>query len=268
MPNALGQLPNAPLVYVLAQVRFTHVPHIEKRCENFHELVFASYPRLEKERIDQISIEDGQPKIGDSLQRWHLSDGSKTTGLILEAGSLVLHTTDYVTSKEFLAELKRVLSEFQQVLPEKGVLVSRLGLRYVDLLLPEDGLVVDEQVIETLRLPDLESIGRPKRMDQVVSYSTATGGTMVIRHRQSTEPNVLPADLFPVRLNPARRLARPRPKDAIVGLLDYDHYIEQEQPFAVDAIVSTFRKLREISSATFKATTTSEANVKWNKEGL
>ena len=33
----LGQLPNAPLIYVLAQIAFTRIPKMESRWEDFHD---------------------------------------------------------------------------------------------------------------------------------------------------------------------------------------------------------------------------------------
>ncbi len=268
MANALGQMPNAPLIYVLAQIRFTHVPRMDKRWEDFHENVFALFPKAVPEKIEQFGFKDGQPVVGDSVNRWHLSNELRTTGIILDAETLIFHTTDYKTSDVFLSDLKEVLESFMPILPEKGVSISRLGLRYVDLLLPEGDLIVDQQVIEALRLPNLPDIGEAQRMDQVVSYLTSIDGTMVIRHRQSTTPDVLPADIFPNKLEHAPRFKREQPENTIVGLLDYDHFIKQEQSFEIGSIVERFHELRTVSSAAFKATTTEEAFTEWQKEVL
>jgi len=264
--NALGQMPNAPLIYVLAQIRFTLVPRMDKRWEDFHEKVFALYPKAETEKIEQFGFKAGQPIIGDSIKRWHLSNESRTTGVILDAGTLIFHTTNYKTSKYFLSDLEEVLKAFTPILPEKGMNITRLGLRYVDLLLQEGDLVVDKQVIETLRLPQLPDLGIAQRMEQMVTYQTPIEGKMVIRHRQSTTPDVLPADIFPTKLESAPRLRRERLENSIVGLLDYDHFIEQEQSFDIEAIVARFHKLRDLSSAAFKTTTTEEARLEWQKE--
>lgn len=266
MANALGQLPNAPLIYVLAQIRFTHVPRMDRRWEDFHEKVFDTYPKAETEHIEQIAIKDGQPTIGDTVQRWQLTNESRNTGIILDSGMLVFHTTGYRTSDVFLSDLQDILSAFAQVLPEKGISVSRLGLRYVDLLLEEDGLSVDQQVFEPLRMPLIPStIGAPKRMDQIVAYTTPMESVLRIRHLQSTTPDVLPADIFPNKLVPAPRLARERPENTIVGLLDYDHFFEREQPFDHTAIIDRFQTLRDTTSAAFEATTTKEALAVWKK---
>ncbi len=267
MAKALGQLPNAPLIYVLAQIRFTHVPHMDRRWEDFHEKIFSTYPKAETERIEQFVVKNGEPAIGDSIQRWHLVNESRKTGIIFDASMLVFHTTDYKASDVFLSDLTNILNAFAQILPEKGVSFSRLGLRYVDLLLPEGGVPVDQQVIEALRLPELpEEIGQAKRMDQTITYQTPINGTMIIRHRQSVAPDVLPSDIFPNKLEPAPRLKREPPENAIVGLLDYDHFIEKEEPFDTDAIIEGFRNLRTVSSAAFRKTTTEPALSEWSKE--
>lgn len=266
MANALGQMPNAPLIYVLAQVRFTHIPRMDMRWEDLHEKVIERYPQAKPERIDQFTIRDGQPVIGDSIRRWNLLSDDRCTGLIVAADSLVLHTSKYETSTQFITELNNVLKEFAEIIPEKGIRVTRQGLRYVDLLLPENNLAVDDQVIETLRLPIPPSLGTPERMEQIVTYQSAVGGKLVIRHIQSINPNLLPGDIFPNNLNIAPRLSRPKPDEQIVGLLDYDHFIEKEVPFDVDSIAEEFHSLHSITSAAFTETTTEKAQTIWKKE--
>ncbi len=266
MTNALGQMPNAPLIYVLAQIRFTHIPRMDKRWEDFHETIFEDYPNVEAEQIQQFGFKDGQPVVGDGVKRWHLVNETRTTGVILDAETLIFHTTGYITSADFFSRLRHVLMAFSPILPEKGVHVSRLGLRYVDLLLPEEDLTIDDQIIETLRLPQLSEVGKPQRMDQVVTYQTPVGGTMIVRHRQSITPDILPADIFPNKLEVASRLKRKRPENMMVGLLDYDHSLEKELAFDLGVIAGHFGSLRESTSTAFKATTTGSARQSWQKE--
>lgn len=268
MAQALGQMPNAPLIYVLAQIRFTHVPRMDKRWEDFHEKIYESYPKAEAERIDQFAFKRGQPAFEDSIQRWHLTNEARTTGLILDAGMLVFHTTSYAASETFFAELHDVLKALETILPDKGVSTSRLGLRYVDLLFQESGLSVEKQVIDSLRVPDLPNIGVSQKMEQIITYKTSINGKLVIRYRQSTKPDVLPADIFPNKLLPAPRLARERIENSMVGLLDYDHYIEKEVSFDSDFVIKSFQDLHGATSVAFKATTTESAQNEWKKEVL
>ena len=267
MEKALGRLPNAPLIYVLAQIRFTHVPRMDRRWEDFHEKVFDHYPKAEAQRIQQLAMKDGQPSIGDTIPRWLLFNESRTNGIILDAGMLIFHTTAYKASGDFLSKFRNIVAAFVQVLPQRGVSAQRLGLRYVDLLIEEQGMSVDQQVIDPLRLPRIPpEIGTPNVMEQVVTYATPLGSTLNVRHRQSITPNVLPGDIFPNQLQPAPRLGREHQENTIVGLLDFDHFIEQETPFDPIAMTDRFHTLREKSSAAFKAMTTPEARSIWEKE--
>ena len=264
MSKGLGQMENAPLIYVLAQVKFSKIPRMDKKWEDFHEEVFKSLPRSETERIEQFSVQDGQPSIGDSIQRWHLTDKEERTGVILEAGMILFHTTKYSTSSNFFATISNILSSFDSVIPTEGLMVSRLGLRYIDLLLPEDQLSVDEQVTVPFQKPIFDSIGTVNRTDQAAVYGTAIGGTLVVRHRQSSTTNLLPPDLFPNKLKTAPRLEIVPPESEMVGILDYDHYVEREYEFDVQKISDMLVELHVSTSAAFKATITPEALEKWN----
>ena len=44
MAKALGQLPNAPLIYVLAQIRFTHIPRMDRRWEGRGQFSCCNIP--------------------------------------------------------------------------------------------------------------------------------------------------------------------------------------------------------------------------------
>ena len=255
---------NAPLIYVLAQVKFSQIPRMDKKWEDFHEEVFKNLPRSETEKIEQVSIQDGQPSIGDSIRRWHLTDKEKRTGVILEAGMILFHTTKYSTSSKFFAAISNILSSFVSVIPTEGLMVSRLGLRYIDLLLPEDQLSVDKQVTVPFQKPNIGSIGTINHNDQAAFYETEIGGTLVVRHRQRSKTNLLPPDLFPNNLKPAPRLEIAPPESEMVGILDYDHYVEREYEFDVQKISDMFVELHVSTSAAFKATITPEALEKWN----
>ena len=238
---------------------------MDKRREDFHGSVFATLSQSESENIAQIDFRNGQPSIGDSIRRWHLSNTEKTSGVIIDSGKIHFHTTAYRNSTQFFAEFRELISAFVMVLPDEGVVVTRLGLRYVDLLLPEPGLTVDGQVIESLRVPRLPDIGEMNRTNQSILYNTQVGGTLVVRHRQSMTSDLLPPDLFPNKLRPAPRLETNPPANSVVGILDFDHFIEVQDQFEIEQIINKFRDLHRVSSNAFKATTTKEALHKWTE---
>lgn len=264
MANALGQLPNAPLIYVLVEIRFTRVPRMDKRWEDFHLKVFSKYPISETEKLEQINIKNGQPHIGDTILRWHLLNKEKTSGIIFSSDSFIFQTTGYENSESFFDNLEALLQAFLEILPKEGVSATRLGLRYIDLLLKEKELNVEQQVIQTLQIPSLPNLGRPKALDQVMAYQTNNEGLMVIRHKQSETTDVLPADIFPTKLQLPQRLARARPEGSFVGLLDYDHYVEGiDRDFNCEDIIQLIKILQKTTSEAFKKTTTDAARAIW-----
>jgi len=261
----LGQLPNAPLIYVLAQIAFTRIPKMESRWEDFHEEIFDLYPHAEVERIHELQLQNEKEPITADLTRWNMFDKEKYSGVILAPDSIILHASSYTTSEDFFKKLKYILDKLSSILPD-NVAVKRLGLRYIDLLLPEEKLPVEDQVSGKLGSISLESIGcQFQKLEEVTRYKTEMNSNLVVRHRQSTEPDILPGDLFPNKLRLAGRLEKVKPK-GVVGLMDYDHYIQFEENFNISSIIDKFKSLHDINSKAFKLTTSDDAEQLWNKD--
>ncbi len=266
MASALGQLPNAPLIYVLAQVVFTRVPKMGSHWEDFHQAIFDRYPNAVTEQVRQIQLQDGDDAMASNLVRWSMFDQEKREGVILASESLILHTTSYTTSENFISRLEFVLTKLADILPE-NVEVNRLGLRYVDLLLPSEGLPVDEQVSGKLGSISLDEAGCDfLKLEEVTRYRTPENGDLVIRHRQSVDADILPGDLFPTHLVQAPLLERKKPEEGVTaGLIDYDHYVHLESEFNPSVIIAKFKAMHTTSSNAFKMTTTPEARQLWSE---
>lgn len=266
MAGALGQMPNAPLIYVLAQVAFTRVPKMATLWEDFHQSVFEQFPDAVQQNIREIQLGGpANPEVAD-VTRWHMANREKTQGILLHPDSLILHSTAYETSNVFFSDLEKILAKFEEILPG-NIEISRLGLRYVDILLPNEGLGVDEQVSGKLGSIDLSDAGcNFNKLEEVTRYKTPLGGDLVVRHRQSTEKDILPGDLFPNDLKPAALLGQEVPDGSVVGLMDYDNYIQVSEKFSTGSIVDTMRRMHEISSQAFQITTTEGAKKLWMEE--
>jgi len=262
---ALGQMPNAPLIYVLAQVVFTRVPKMETYWEDFHKSIFDRYPNAQVEHVTEFSPE-GIDSARSVFQRWHIRDTNKQEGLILSSDGLVFHTSSYISSSDFFNSFEFVLTELIKVLPD-NIETNRIGLRYVDLLLPGDDLSVEDQVSGKLGGISLDKADcNFLKLEEITRYGTPEGGFLVIRHRQSKEADILPSDIFPNTLGHAKRLNAAKPDNATVGLIDYDHYVEGTHEFKSDVLINKIRAMRKTNSAAFKLTTTSEAIKLWKGE--
>jgi uncharacterized protein (TIGR04255 family) len=266
MAQALGQLSNAPLIYVLAQVVFTRVPKMASLWEDFHQEVFEEFPEAKVQHIRELQIGDtADPSISDII-KWNLVNREQSEGIILGADSLIFHVTSYQTSAIFFNKLHSILTKLGSILPD-NVEVNRLGLRYVDLLLPTKTLSVDEQVSGKLGSIPLDEAGCEfKKLEEVTRYTTPEGGDLVIRHRQSTEKDILPGDLFPNILKTASRLEEVAEEGAVVGMMDYDHYTHQKFSFDAKAIITKLGNMHVTSSNAFRLTTTEDAKKIWNGE--
>lgn len=264
MAKALGQLPSAPLIYVLAQIVFTRIPKVGSLWEDFHQRLFNIYPESEVEHFAQFSLKNEGPEVSKET-RWHLLSRDRSKGLIFSANTLILHTTSYTTSKDFFDDLAAALKILIDVIP-KAIKVNRLGLRYIDLLLPQHGLEVDQQVVDHLRMVSLDQIHcKPVRFERVANYATPIGGELIFRHIQTTGMDVLPGDLFPNKLKPAPLLATPKPTKSIVGLLDFDHFLQEDMHLETEAVIEKFRDLQKTTSAAFRTVTTSAATQAWQE---
>jgi len=263
--QSLGQLKNAPLCYVLGQIVFNRVPKMGTLWEDLHQRIFAQYPEsiIENEKIFRLETEGAALA---SEMRWHLLSRDRRQGVLLTANMLILHTTRYKTSSIFFDDLGFLLEQLIEVLPQ-DVPTKRLGLRYVDLLLPHPNLTVGQQVVSHLDMHNLESIGcNAQRFERVSKYTTDCKGDLKIRAVQSTNADILPPDVFPNILEPAPVLSVKKDPDSIVGLLDFDHFITMDEPLNAGTIVGKFKALQKTSSNAFKAVTTEDAKAIWKGE--
>ena len=266
MSSALGRLPNAPLIYVLAQVAFTRVPKMESYWEEFHQAIYDRYPMASPENIQQFHLQDPNNPSRSSSVRWNIIDSEEREGIILAPENLIFHATSYTTSDDFFARLEFVLTKLVDVLP-KNIRITRLGLRYIDLLLPSADLLVDNQVSGKLGSIPLDEAGCEfLKLEEVTRYRTPENGDLVIRHRQSKEADILPGDLFPNNLRVAPLLEKEKLPNVVVGLMDYDHYVQFKADLNVDIIIEKLRALQATSSKAFRLTTTPAALQLWKTE--
>jgi len=257
---------NAPLIYVIAQVVIDRIPKLEQSLEDFHKKIFSHYPEEETESITEVDIR----KMSQSqVTREHYFRRDKRQGVIVIGNNtLIFHTTDYRTSKNFLTDFNQVLNAFAEILPE-NTHIHRLGLRYVDLLLLEKGIAVEQQVTRELHTSKLEKMGcKMKNFDRVTNYETSIGGNLLLRHRQSStlDKYILPDDIFPNRLTQCERYHWDSEVNEPIGLLDYDHHLRIKEPLSADKIIIHFKNMRATLSGAFKATTTSDAKKLWSEE--
>jgi len=105
----------------------------------------------------------------------------------------------------------------------------------------------------------LDDIGarRPRSFTNLIT-ETDVGGRLVVRIGLNSI-GMLPPDLTLPDLVLARTFGRDQP----IAVLDYDHFIEQTEPFSVERAIEQFNALHGIVSAAFGATVSAFALESW-----
>ncbi|MFJ4988153.1 TIGR04255 family protein [Streptomyces sp. NPDC088732] len=126
-------LPKAPLVRVLAQLRFEPLASLDSpnAASLFAAEIGQSYPYLEKGAEFNMLIGPGQasPQMGQTPV-WRFRSPDRTTTVSLSNGSLAVETTAYDGSTQFCGALSELAAALKRVafIPA----YNRLGYRYTN----------------------------------------------------------------------------------------------------------------------------------------
>lgn len=128
----------APLVRVLAQVRFSEIMSLQDEAfvGPFQEAIRETYPRLDRGKGRHVVLGIGGVETVTENLIWRFSDVEGTWRVSLSSDFVALETLRYSSRRDFLERLKFVLSALQRNFNPQ--LVERFGLRYVDRLSGED----------------------------------------------------------------------------------------------------------------------------------
>ncbi|MHB8474307.1 MAG: TIGR04255 family protein [Gammaproteobacteria bacterium] len=256
-----GQLSHAPLVYVLAQVRFTSITNMVKYVPEIQDRFRKDYPRYQAVKTHEMKIPLGP---GDQsaemvvLSRWEFADKDNRSGFILLDDALMYHTTAYETFEPFLEKFQRGIDIIHEML--KLDLTTRVGLRYVDLIVPEPQEKLSQYVVPGLTGFPFEEITGGSGKQQAAGVVKTSEGQLVVRFTQDDASALIPQDLADHSLTPARTVEKGQPR----GILDTDHFATPDRAdFTVEDVVGRISRLHEISSIAFKKIISDYAWEKW-----
>ena len=263
------KMSNAPVYYALAQAHFNPVVAMAKYVDQIQDrLRREGYPLFEPQESTQLIIPgQGQAQpMAPQIQRavsWLMTRSDRTAGFILAPSMITFHTTHYQTNNEFIPELLRGLTAVHEVVSLDHV--SRLGLRYLDAVLPR----TEEETIEQYLVDGLHGIDfnatRQHSMTESI-FTTDTGplvpkGTLVVRVYRMIAPLGFPPDMLPAGLAIAPKFEI---KEACEhAVIDVDQYVEGRMPLEMDKLSEQLRSLHTNIKLAFAATTTDYARNAW-----
>jgi uncharacterized protein (TIGR04255 family) len=257
------ELERAPLVYAVAQAKFSTVENIAKSIPEFQEkLRMNGYPRMIAGQLTNITFSP-QSQLPDTFQtpRWDFHDRERHVGIVLAKDAISLQVAKYSGFEGFCSRFKSALETLNEIVAP--ALIERLGLRYVNLIRPDAGRSVHEYVQEGLLGIRDERAGVIKS-SCFVNYSGVTAaGILSVRSLQRTDGQILPPDLHPMTLSQS---VAPVPVGEKILTLDFDHYSDLQQSpieFSPIEVIQRMWHLHDNITMAFLAATTSVALDEW-----
>lgn len=262
------RMSNAPVYYALAQAQFNPVAAMAKYVDEVQDsLRREGYTLFEPQQVThlQLTAAPGQsvpePHVAQTTS-WLISRVNRTSGFILGASSITYHTTHYETSNEFIPEMLRGLGAINEVV--KLDHISRLGLRYLDAVLPKPGETVDQYLAGGLHGFTFGALQRYSLNESVFETQSGpllTKGTLVARVHRMTSPLGYPPDMVPNGLLPMPRFEMN--VECSHAVIDTDHFVEGQMKLDFDKINAQLLALHGTMKQVFEATTTDHARTIW-----
>lgn len=263
--KTLGKWPNAPLALVLAQVRFD--PEIDTE----YKLVAARLKAALGERfpamkaVHQVTllfgnapVPVGEPKANEGEVGRDLRSDDNRIALRLQDGVMTYTTSLYKDSPHFLAEWRSILD---CLCASGGVKVQRLGLRYVDFIIPTVGKLPEDYF--------KDGFGHSPELFGEIAQTAFTSheyikgdGAMRIQYGRGFAPPSLPPDLDgSVALPPALLEKYTKGPSAV---LDIDRWRIDSRRLQAGEIAYVFQHLRDDICKAFSRIITPEAEAEWS----
>ena len=257
-------LPGSPLVAVLAQIRFSTIAAMEKYVPAIQdELRRKGFPRFREEVVEEVAwvfrSADGTPSMDTRSQKqWEFSNADNTWSIRLAPDAVTLATSEYVTYEApFEQHLTVALDAIHSQVTLQ--LITRCGLRYIDLIKPEDGYGFGHYLDERLLGLPADEVGLTDSFPFTQMRGPTEVGFMTMRCAFVNSGDVLPPDLAGLTL----RMKQSATRGEKVALLDLDHTNFEEQPFERNQLLESLGLLHDHLDIAFRRSVTPAALERW-----
>lgn len=262
------RMSNAPVYYALVQVKFTPVAAMSKYVPEIQDaLRVEGFPLFEVTNTTQLKFEiksPNEPPVHsfEPVTNWLMTDADKRSGFVLGNDFITFHTTDYDNHVLFVSSLILGLSKVLEF--AKPSLVSRIGLRYLDAVLPEEKETIEQYLVKELHGVDFGLT--PIQSIQESVYQTSVEplvhhGFMVSRIHKINGQLGFPPDMIPNGLLPLARFSNTEPR--MHAIIDTDHYVEGNMTPDLLLIEKQILSLHSKVKQAFKGMVSGFAREKW-----
>lgn len=238
-------LPRAPLVRVLAQIRFPAILAIRNpdNVAIFQEAIRPNYPLLQEDRVHHVVLPTaGEPEIKEGVI-WRFRSRDDDWRVSLGIDFIALETKAYHSREDFLDRFHIVVGEVESAF--NPVEAQRLGIRYIDRIVAPDVNRIAELVKSEVLGVALADISRTARYIMTQTHLEAEEGDIQARWGHFPAG----ATFDPEAIEPI---------DEASWILDLDMATQQSQDFTVDGLLTTATGFAERIYTVFRWMVTDE----------
>lgn len=262
----MGKWAHPPLAYVVAEAVISPHYTVSQFIAAIQQSLRETYPRT----IDgvEISIDfAGSSPSPVQQSMWQLLTPDNSRGIHIGTRAIALHATHYEDFPEFNNSLRRVL----EAVESSGLnpFVERLGLRYIDYILPSEGHEPRDYLVPSLRGVTPSGAAQMPQASMWVSAFPFDSCTVNARIAAPAPPgNVMPPNFAALPLAKPKTMedAEERAKSGSpIGFIDTDCTQAIGQTFNASTLASKFSAMHDYISTTFRSFMSPLAEKEWVK---
>jgi uncharacterized protein (TIGR04255 family) len=220
------KLARAPLTVALCQVRFSTIRNMTTYIPQVQVALRKDGYRLDmSSQVQEFVFGPQGQQQPRAFDRWEFMNVEKTRSVVVTEQFAAFQTTAYTTFDEFVPEVIRMMDALAAA--GADVLITRVGLRYVDAIIPSAGKTWRDYLS-----PSLHGIQLPSLNGALTAYHVfgeTAQGRILARMTQNTEGLLVPLEMAQQNLVLQRQ---PPASGTIITLIDIDHFKEWTKDFS------------------------------------
>jgi len=257
------KLSNQPLVFVLAEFRFSPILDIEKYIPKIQDALRTKLPILRKTETQEITVLPGGINL-NTQANWEFISKNSHTAASINQNRLLFMTSEYERFDGFEKNCDSLLQTIIEVVNPS--LFLRLGLRYSDTIFDIEGKGLVEDFVQSrlYKNDDLSLPGESLRQTNETLWRTTEGAIFVRSIYGKDKILVWPdAENLPIVMQKTSEKSVKR------LLLDIDHVWDAQEEesgpldFDKNVILTKLSNMHKISRQAFWNVTTEEAKEAW-----
>ncbi len=238
------RLPKAPLIQVIAQVRFgsQSVLGTHEGAGAVHEVLADMYPRLLAEQQQLVTMTPSGSTVA-AVPQYRLTDLKRTWSVVIGTEQLAVEATDYTNWTDLRSRLEAALHAIADITNLR--VRERVGLRYINQIQPGDNGTFHGRVRSALLGPADDEGWQPHIMSALGQIVANDGDArLLLRVGLATPPLAIPGV---VNGGTATGYG-----GTVSGyLIDIDCFNDEAQEFDTDETLEYFDQLNDVAYRCF-----------------